>query len=58
VVVVFTTVDPHTLMVITVVIAVVIAFPGPGDHAAGGHYGETQKNTADYGSFCIVHGVS
>jgi hypothetical protein len=57
-VVAVTAVDPHSLVVVAVMITVVIAFPGPGDHAAGAQYGEAQKNAADYGSFCVVHGVS
>jgi hypothetical protein len=50
--------DPRIAVVVPVVVAIVIAFPGPGDHAARAEQGEAQKNAADYGSFCVVHGVS
>jgi hypothetical protein len=57
-VVAVTTIDPNVLVVVAVVIAVVVAFIGSCDHASGGQYGKTEKNAADYGSFCVIHGVS
>ena len=61
-VVVVTTVDPYVFVVVPMMIAVVIAFAiavaGRCDHATGAQHGEAQKNTADYGSFCVIHGVS
>ena len=61
-IVVVAAVDPHTFvvvpMLITVVIAFAIASTGPCDHASRAQHGEAQKNTADYGSFCVIHGVS
>jgi|HubBroStandDraft_2_1064218.scaffolds.fasta_scaffold1609233_1 hypothetical protein len=57
-IVVVATIDPNVLVVVAVVIAVVVAFVRSRDHASGGQYGQTEKNAADYGSFCVIHGMS
>ena len=54
--------DPHVFVVIPMLIAVVIALaiaaPGRCDHATRTEHGEPEKKAADYGSFCVIHGVS
>ena len=57
-VVAVTAVDPNVLVVIAVMITIVVAFAGSCDHASGGQHGKTEKNAADYGSFCVIHGMS
>jgi diacylglycerol kinase len=62
VVVVVSTGDPHMFVVIPMLIAVVIALAiavaRRCDHATRTQHGESQKKAADYGSFCVIHGVS
>jgi hypothetical protein len=61
-IVVVATVDPHPFVVVPMVIPVVIAFAiaarRPCDHATRTQHGKPEKKAADYGSFCVIHGVS
>jgi hypothetical protein len=57
-IVVITTIHPNVLVVVTVMVAVVVAFVRSGDHASGGQRGKTEQNAADYGSFYVIHGMS
>jgi len=52
-----TTSDPHMLVPVPMMVAIVIAFGGR-DDAARGKQCEAHKNTAQYHSFCVFHGVS
>jgi hypothetical protein len=61
-IVVVATVDPHPFVVVPMMISVVIAFAISAarrcDHATRTEHGEPQKKAADYGPFCVIHGVS
>jgi len=51
------TCDPHMLVVIPMMVAVVIAF-GWGNDAARSKQCEAQKDAAQYDPFCVFHVVS
>jgi hypothetical protein len=49
--------NPHALVVIPVMIAVVVALAGC-NYAAGGQHGQAHKKAADYDTFCVFHDLS
>jgi hypothetical protein len=53
-----TTRYPDMLMVVTVMVAIVVALIRRGDHAARGERRDAQKQSADCEAYCVVHGVS
>jgi hypothetical protein len=57
-VVIVTTVHPHMLMIIPVMVAVVIALRRWSDHATGGEHRDAHKQSADGEAYCVFHDVS
>jgi hypothetical protein len=49
--------NPHVLVVVPVMIAVVVAFARC-NHAARGQHGKAHKKAADYDTFCVFHDLS
>jgi hypothetical protein len=52
--VVINTGNPHVLVPVPMMIAVVVAFARC-NYASGGQHGETHKEAADYDTFCVFH---
>jgi hypothetical protein len=54
-VVIVTTVHPHMLMIIPVMVAVVIALGWRSDHASGVEHRDAHKKGADGEAYCVFH---
>jgi hypothetical protein len=57
-IVMLTAVDPHMLVVVAVVVAIVEALTGPRDDTSGANRGDGEQQAANCKSGSVFHGIS